>query len=838
MNPTTSDEVPEKSSAHDEQIEPEDQDAQRCCRLHSEDAAYIAQRESIDCCKHGKGETDDISSLSRNMNGMLLESETVEPLVYPHTSNALDSFRLLALHPEMGSPNSTVRCEFIVRSTNEDYCYLAIRGSRGHPSLVVDIVVNGQKLEVTKNIQVFLSTIRSKTHTRLLWIREICLNAANKEERNMAFTEQQENYIFAHSCRALDMNDFMDDAVYEEADRLSSQSAKLWREIPTDELQDDFHHPQHFPISVEGTSERGDLPLPYRYVPLDVVAGEIRLVLLPPAKQYSDPIKAYLAHERLNGPVRFLCLSYTWGSSQRDNEMLLNNQVMKITHNLDKALRDLRSYDNIGIVVWIDAICINQENTQEKSRQIPRMCSIYAKAFTVWMWLGEWSEDAETAISFIGAICAAPDWQKRTPAHGYQITYNPRICQGFASLYRLLTRPYFTRSWIVQEVAMSSNPTVVYGRQRISWFQLQQAASVIQVHWDGYARQDDFDKELPRSHEEVALRLSHVHRLHYHRSLQENGKRSSLLHLALSARSTACYDPRDKLYALWDLADDARLLGLKPDYTTPAFEVYMDFAQAYIEKHNSLDIICASQEFTIGLGTWTPEWRHPATMNPLIQHILPPTVRDSSTDTAPLDRALYCASRSTRPICTFPDKKTLSCAGMFIDKIDYVLEQKGQVDILDVLRCRDIARQWCRRYGKLMPEDEVDDQFWCMLMGEEPGAIRVETHPERNSVSFPGADDENMNYRERIYSMLRGRRVIFTKLGYMGLARADVVPGMDVCILLGCSVPVVLGACDDFFFFSGSIYVQGWMKGEMLASMGTDEEIQRRFHKEKPITIR
>lgn len=137
--------------------------------------------------------------------------------------------------------------------------------------------------------------------------------------------------------------------------RVARESKKLWKE-PWRDVNGAASLPRHFPVRFGQYLGPDHPPLPYRYLPLDIVAGEIRLLVLSPAKNITDPLVGALAHEPLYSSVVYECLSYTWGDPavEPDHDMLLNGQIFKIRRNLDRALRDIRAANEV-CVLWIDA---------------------------------------------------------------------------------------------------------------------------------------------------------------------------------------------------------------------------------------------------------------------------------------------------------------------------------------------------------------------------------------------------------------------------------------------------------------------------------------------------
>jgi Heterokaryon incompatibility protein (HET) len=134
-------------------------------------------------------------------------------------------------------------------------------------------------------------------------------------------------------------------------------------------------------------------------------ADSFRLLNLLPGDDES-PIQCELRHTRGSDTSHsYEALSYPWGDPTLESEFLLNGSLHRITHNLERALRSLRHRsDGPARTLWVDAICIDQSQVFERNHQLAQMGEIYAAAHRVIIWLGEASEDSDTAISFMETV--------------------------------------------------------------------------------------------------------------------------------------------------------------------------------------------------------------------------------------------------------------------------------------------------------------------------------------------------------------------------------------------------------------------------------------------------
>jgi hypothetical protein len=129
----------------------------------------------------------------------------------------------------------------------------------------------------------------------------------------------------------------------------------------------------------------------------------IRLLDLDPScAEDNKPLQGTLRIVSLDANPAYEALSYTWGSDT-DNpscKMLCSGIEIPITKNCYDALRNLTKSLKLQ-TIWIDAICINQKDNNEKSHQIPLMCDIYGKAKRVLIWLGVEAGESDKAIDWV-----------------------------------------------------------------------------------------------------------------------------------------------------------------------------------------------------------------------------------------------------------------------------------------------------------------------------------------------------------------------------------------------------------------------------------------------------
>ncbi len=123
----------------------------------------------------------------------------------------------------------------------------------------------------------------------------------------------------------------------------------------------------------------------FRHKPLDYAKDSIRLLKVHPDLRRSGSISCEIWHA--NPSASYCCLSYRWGSPGSGVKILLNGKSLKLRPNLWNFLHVARQR-YAGINLWIDALCIDQNDEREKNHQVSIMGKIYREATTVFIWLG------------------------------------------------------------------------------------------------------------------------------------------------------------------------------------------------------------------------------------------------------------------------------------------------------------------------------------------------------------------------------------------------------------------------------------------------------------------
>jgi hypothetical protein len=541
--------------------------------------------------------------------------------------------------------------------------------------------------------------------------------------------------------------------------------------------------------------------------------GEIRLLSLLPGR-YKDDIECRLMHSKLVEHASFEALSYTWGDSKSYTPTIILDGIrFPVTPNLWEALRRLRS-EVVGRVLWIDALCINQNDNNEKGVQIQVMREIYRSASQVLIWLGEASTDSSLAINFIKDI---PN-----------IDLDKGRDEAWSAVRKLFQRAWWTRSWILQEVAMaSSNPLVFCGSMQLPWSEFQDV-------YDHIIR-----SVSRRAISTIPPTFGSLCTTKKHRGASE----SEITTLLLNTYQFQATDPRDKVYSLLGLATEQDRTALKPDYNKSIEQVFIDTA-TYILSADSVHInILAfnTNSRSPNLPSWVSDWSLSTRRWPLWMP------------------GAYNACGGSRPVVNFNEKTgVLGVTGVIVDEITDCdeksrtdMEQKSSIDqtkseILDNIEYlleRVIKENVSLKLDELRPSRS--DALWRTVITDRslygtaylrsqkcPAPVSYGNKYEvyRRRASIPGNFMPELPFNQRwqaftaplVNSLQFGdQRFFITQSGRIGLGPFQLRRGDLVVIMFGADMPFILRDKGSCYTHLGCAYIHGIMHGECFSSRST-----------------
>lgn len=397
-----------------------------------------------------------------------------------------------------------------------------------------------------------------------------------------------------------------------------------------------------------------DLRLPKnRYKYKKINDDHIRLlVIYPPRKNKHDEIECALQPFKFDGPDTdippYQALSYYWGEEDpihklklrdispqehqdKETTSVLNGQVQAketttplerwkriaraatettfgndfyVRKNLLDALFHLRQPKGT-ITVWIDALCIDQSNILERNVQVRRMKSLYNKAGNVIIWLGKGNEETKRVMcddGFIQQIQNPIELDKFGTATGMTDQGGTTLLQNWEDLANLMQSRWFSRRWVVQELALARQATVHCGNDYQNWAVFRDAVASINLKWpqiqeqDLYRRlrhgQDTVGEVKALGASVIVDAISSLFTKTDHQDIIE--KLTSLETLVATLQSFESGKPRDLIYSLLSIASDPPESApvIQADYTKATLDVFSEFLVQSFLTSDSVDMIC------------------------------------------------------------------------------------------------------------------------------------------------------------------------------------------------------------------------------------------------------
>ena len=271
----------------------------------------------------------------------------------------------------------------------------------------------------------------------------------------------------------------------------------------------------------------------------------------------------------------YTALSYAWGNVQTTASIALNGHRTSITANLHQALLHLRRI-RPHVLLWVDALCIDQSNPNERGHQVSQMRAIYSDASNVISWLGPGTEGTDRLFLFFRDHHYSCITRGGT-AEECGFTVDSKLADA---LRYLEERPYWHRIWVIQEIVVATTLEVMCGDESVMW-------SIFMKFWplifeDHFNKTPGMNRRLgPPAHLSAILSLVAWRRT--------NINLSHALELTGLSRAT---DGRDKVYALLGLVDRGAGQHVVVDYTIPACTVFLITTQAIMDDwtENDTDI--------------------------------------------------------------------------------------------------------------------------------------------------------------------------------------------------------------------------------------------------------
>ncbi|KAK0624344.1 heterokaryon incompatibility protein-domain-containing protein [Immersiella caudata] len=588
--------------------------------------------------------------------------------------------------------------------------------------------------------------------------------------------------------------------------------------------------------------------LAYEYAALP--RRSIRLLRLR-AGSPDSPLICSLRDESLDAPdIQYKALSYCWGDDRPQSRLLVEGEAnetsyLPIRPNLAAALHQLRTNtlaccdlscpcDADGncthpaedsrftspVALWIDAVCINQSDLDERSRQVALMHEIYTKATVVIAWFGPLDEYTIHALRMVHGFarlgelprCATRSGDKveegkrgsvKLTTVRRHVAINPNFTPSWIALGHFFAdNHWWERMWIVQEIVLARRVIMVAGPFGTTWARFVQASEAF--HQDSFYEQlceatlptGEFAHIWPviagflrvQGLERVRSFVTDSNTVAMRNSDMAVAQKLSVMHLLGWAFRYKATNPRDKVYGIFGILKALRAtLHIQPRYEGPVCEVYMQTAKLIYDQTGDLSFIEAVENNRVvnhvrrfGLPSWTPDFAAPNNLLPISWARL--------ADTASLYRESWAPhwSGGEKSRCVFDfTAKAITVQGFRIDTIQ-ILSEPVHDEIsgtgTTTAKLADPLPVYHKRLDSVPSEDEdaeETERSWHSVLGAalENSQAWVPTQD-----GIAANDDRGPGHRH----FQTGRH------GFIGFTQVAACVGDEICWLIGLGFPCIL----------------------------------------------
>ncbi|KAG4430662.1 hypothetical protein IFR05_013859 [Cadophora sp. M221] len=461
---------------------------------------------------------------------------------------------------------------------------------------------------------------------------------------------------------------------------------------------------------------------------------------------------------------------------------------MSVNPALHIALSHLR-HSTEPRILWVDAVCINQEDLKEREEQVTQMRLVYSCARRVLAWLGEEYENSDAAMSLLENIDLV-DLKKLQDSSGGDAS--PKRVDWDA-LFALLRRPWWSRVWIIQEVTVGeSEPLVGCGNHWVSWSQ--------------FVKVDELFEQLEMVGADIVKEMDNpISRLRYIRAGIHGQLKTSWKNLFLLLRAThecQATDARDKVFALLGLGSDENQHAIHPDYTSSVVDVYTKVAKHLINLEDSLNVLIYFRPRQLpGLPSWVPDFSR------------------SSIDRTHIGEApSKGASGSSKPVVEFLTDglsvTKLKARGWIVDVVRETSSHLYNPDdaLASVRAMQQLALKTVPQSPTAKEEEELSERFWRCLVADsslnyefpapdsfgrlfavlcDEAAIPDDFEPQISNEKTR-RDDYLYDLTSTMFSILNHARFFITTGGRLGVGPLETTAGDLTIILQGAGVPFLV----------------------------------------------
>ncbi|PQE15262.1 Heterokaryon incompatibility protein [Rutstroemia sp. NJR-2017a BBW] len=551
----------------------------------------------------------------------------------------------------------------------------------------------------------------------------------------------------------------------------------------------------------------------YEYQRLSPVP-EIRLLRVL-RRNLGTELQCELENFDLDKAPLYEAISYTWRDQMPTEKLLVNGSSLMVTPAVKEVVGYFQSFISQRYL-WIDGVCINQIDDIEKSQQVPLMGEIYQRADRVVVWLGPQREvkdayDARRVLCFL-----AYTW--RHSGHDSQaylrMLSNQRDLR-WPAVVRLFSHPWFSRAWVVQELALPRTLHVIYGEICLDWEMIAATSRIMMDPFIVGITQTDRALNMDLSRKGRLVQLENIRIMGWIRSQVQKDQI-----LSLGRVLGACIDfkakyARDKIFSVLGIVVDGGHPNLAPNYTNPTAEVYLNTMRHIILSGNNRDIDIAIQFAGIGfqrslemqnLPSWVPDWSYPPNGRVLRDFYSIPEGPEEAIN------FMFTDAEHLLELGGVEIDRIGDLGGVFIEPIEEIGDMEEWVNSLcSLMQEAHVMAQACSK--NLYPNEEaIKGALWQAL--KAPSGLperednstahlafiwqQFESFVDRSDefplFESPRATEFMIKFRPMLVILGRacGKRFCITEEGRMTLVPPIVEKGNLICYIKGLQMPIVL----------------------------------------------
>ncbi|KAM7183824.1 Heterokaryon incompatibility protein (HET) domain containing protein [Rhypophila sp. PSN 637] len=606
----------------------------------------------------------------------------------------------------------------------------------------------------------------------------------------------------------------------------------------------------------------------FAYSPLLNPTTEIRILELLPGIN-TEPIRCNLIHTDLfSQHPSYEALSYTWGTERPSFSLSINTCTNRSTTSTTSSVsQDAASFINIrpsllaalyrlrtpssSRFLWIDALCIDQSSIPERNAQVTLMLQICQTASRVIVWLGPAAHSSHLAMDPSGIMenmhaLTSEMWDA-------ELDHNSQRWEAFREF---VARPWWRRTWVIQEVAVAREVMVICGAEEIKWEILARNLAELMVVMDSL----EPEKAPMRVDDDVSGVAAF-------RTQYQDGQRTGLVEVLNRFRGWEATDHRDKVFGLLGITSEGEEQSasghgepIAVDYNLSTNNLYEAVARFCMREMNLGFKIMGlvdppSKKRRKGLASWAPDWtgsiyqpsgepyyRLSTGAEPQVKFLSNPprlivqvyllgeigsmerwppfrtskaglqaveelfvNMRESLCFFYTHEKSCRAAYRRTLIADTIdntrPSIEDLERYFAWFGLPDY--EPEKQVETLDAPQGGEVKEITAEEFSRLLPEFLAD------------GAHRRAIHRDRTR------EEEDRRFFQAIATAGRGRDLFLSRNGFMGMAVKGFRDGDRLCLPVGGDAPwLVRPSRSGTYTFVGECYVHGTMDEE--ATMPVD----------------